>query len=317
MEVSQPFFDATSTRVVHGSADSIDLDVIYLSSAVSHRLPSGAEFSAFCAANVEEDVNFALLAAKYEGQDEVVVESCVRGLPSECNNMLFVTARGMLPVALVKVPRSSGEKLIDVLQKTTIMLRRSPSVREEAIACLRSNAVARMMKLISCADFELLDLSPNGTKQIAFMCAQWIALETSGKELYDKGSIITEFPFLRNVLHRQELDGGLQQIVRTMIEIIGKLSIYQSGDIIIVLAARERTVLRFKKNFTRCIAMVTDLRVKLVRWAQKEYVAFDPIDFRPNLKRMGIEANYSSSGSNRIILYYQDGSCIADLDVTN
>ncbi len=67
----------SAVRLVHGSVDSRDVDVVYL---VCNELPSNAAFAAFCANHAVEDVNVALVA---DGS----IRDCMRGLPCECAAM--------------------------------------------------------------------------------------------------------------------------------------------------------------------------------------------------------------------------------------
>ena len=67
-------------RYIHGSADSTDLDVMYVFEA----LPSQGECHRFCCGDPRENRN--IIAVK-----DGVVEQCFKGIPDEVNNALLAT----------------------------------------------------------------------------------------------------------------------------------------------------------------------------------------------------------------------------------
>ena len=185
-------------RVVHGSEDSVDLDVIYL---YKGKLPSNAEFVKFQKENEEEDVNFGLL------NDDGVVIDCMKGVPSEVHNMILCNGRSLdgVPIKREAMKRGCAEKLLDSFQKLVIMVRRCQAYREEAIQCLRSNQISKMITLAQSIDFRKIELDTNEQKTIAFFLTQSIAL-AKGEELYTKAALKKAFPQAGNLLYRCEKD---------------------------------------------------------------------------------------------------------------
>lgn len=67
-------------RYIHGSADSIDLDTVY----VFEEMPSFLQCQHFCQSHTSENKNIIVIG------DGIVVDS-FKGLPDEVNNALYTT----------------------------------------------------------------------------------------------------------------------------------------------------------------------------------------------------------------------------------
>ena len=67
-------------RYIHGSADSIDLDTVY----VFEEMPSFLQCQLFCQSSTSENKNIIVIC------DGIVVD-CFKGLPDEVNNALYTT----------------------------------------------------------------------------------------------------------------------------------------------------------------------------------------------------------------------------------
>ncbi len=175
------FFSSATFRIVHGSLDSVDLDVLYLSPCETHRLPSGAELTKHQRENPDEDANFAL----FDCATRQVV-ACCRGLPSEVNNALLQNERkeeGHVAENLLRpVVRCVAEKVLDTLQRFAIVIRRAALYRDDAVNALRTNNAISFLRLMQRVDWDGA-FGVEESKQVAFMVAQTIAL-MDGKEVW-------------------------------------------------------------------------------------------------------------------------------------
>jgi hypothetical protein len=295
MEKEKAFFsEADSIRVVHGSLDSVDLDVIYLLPCSVGRLPLGSELAEFQKQHPDEDVNFAV----FDPETHHVVD-CVRGVPSECCNMLLKTTECSF---LERMERSTGEKLLDCLQKSVILIRRCPCVREEAISCLRANSAQTMVRLIQKMDVKELSLSADQGKQLAFMWGQVAGLMLKGAELYDKTSLVEHFPFLRPVLYRKSLS-GLEQIISLVLE--QPFRLYQSGAVVVYVGPEgSRSVCQFEKNRARCLLLTVPHGAKGVKWGQKQGVVFDAQDGSVVFDSKALKKMEFAAPGERLKVYY-------------
>jgi hypothetical protein len=273
------FVDAGTVRVVHGSLDSVDVDVVYLTTT---RLPSGAEFSAFCKERPEEDVNVALV----EGG---VVVDCMRGLPSELNNALVANQRPAMagqPQLRRVERRSAAEKLLDTLQRSAAMVRRVAEYREEAIAALRTNSAAALLRLALRVDWESEEVTPDAdsVKQVAFMAAQAEAL-LDGVELYDKAGLAARCPALRDCLARRGR-AGLGATVRALWRRVeAEARFFQHGEWALSRLPSETALCRFEKNRTRLVGFAAP-NARYFRWGSEgAVVGLQPVAWkaRPRL----------------------------------
>ncbi len=297
---------ARTVRVVHGSLDSVDEDVMYLSPAGSHVLPIGAEFASFCKAHPLEDCNFALVDEQHH------VADCVRGLPSECNNALLANRRPPVPnqpLLHAVARRSVAEKTLDTLQRAALMVRRTVAYRDEAIGALRTNSVAAMIKLLRRVDWEGI-VAPNAddAKQVAFMAAQTVALMDE-VELYDKQGLAVHFVQLEHVLRRQSFQ-GVNAIVSELCERIEKgVRFYQHGPWVLAklsppaVLSPETSVCCFEKNRTR-LQCFAEEGAEYVRWGNSAgaVLGLEPVDWKPRQKLGPLEEGRTSES------YREDGS---------
>lgn len=275
--MNRPFFDGSTVRVVHGSLDSVDEDVVYLSSSRTHRLPDGREFVAFCKAHPQEDVNFALV-------DEDHVQDVLRGLPSELNNALLENPRTAVPgqPVLQRVRRSACEKLLDTLQRAAVLMRRAPAYRDEAIAALRSNSAAGMLRLALRVEWggEAAGLDADAAKQAAFMMGQAEAL-LEGAELYDKAGLAGRCPEVAAVLGRRGGREGLSAAAaRLWRRVESEARLAQHGPWALCRLPAETALCRFEKNRTRLVVLAAP-GARFLRWGEGGSVLrLQPLDWK-------------------------------------
>ena len=186
-------------RYIHGSADSADLDVLY----IVDKAPALAECTAFCNGDPAENRNLAVVT-------EGVITWCFKGFPDELNNAILATwpLHEQADALLVRrtVPRDGLLKQLSVLRKLLMELRHT-DLRRQARAALRGGYGPRMA-LLRATDFSALNWEiPEAerlerAKCMAFQLGQALALN-DGVELYTKAAIAGHMPALRPFLYRQ------------------------------------------------------------------------------------------------------------------
>lgn len=189
-------------RYIHGSADSIDLDTVY----VFEEMPSFLQCQHFCQSHTSENKNIIVIG------DGIVVDS-FKGLPDEVNNALYTT----YPLHVQEYPllvnrmvsRDVFLKDITVTRKLLSSLTRT-NLRPVIKDALRGNWQCRLSALRSLALSEIRFMqSDDGfplelRKMFAFQLGQAIGLH-QGKELYTKADISAAFPNLHPYLYRGDV----------------------------------------------------------------------------------------------------------------
>lgn len=224
-------------RYVHGSEDSIDLDVYY----VMDSLPSFFECQKFCFANPAENRNIIVI-------EDGIVAQCFKGTVDEINNGLIATyplhSQDYPLLVTRKVKRDVGLKIIRVLRCLLSYCSRS-QYREQVKAALKSSDWAQKVRTLNSINF--LKIKDYGKaplaevyKVFAFQLGQINALIYEGKELYTKSAVAAEFPELRPFLYReQHIDSDT--VSRFLFETIGGFAEYltyniysytQEGDVV-------------------------------------------------------------------------------------
>lgn len=180
-------------RLVHGSQDSSDLDVLY----VMDSKPSFLDCQRFCA-DKEENRNIIVV------RDGVVVE-CFKGLPDEVNNALLRTyglhAQTSPNPVLRAVQRVVPLKLARGVRVILTRLTRT-SYRAPVKAALRTCDFDEQRRALSQIDFRLAALSVDALKSVAFQFGQLHGL-IRGQEHYSKSEIAEAFPELEPILYRR------------------------------------------------------------------------------------------------------------------
>lgn len=191
-------------RYIHGSEDSLDLDVYY----VFDSMPDFSECRRFCSEDKNENRNIIVI------KDGVVTE-CFIGTIDEINNGLIDTYslhEQEHPLLIERrVERDILIKSIRAIRGILSLISRT-KYRPEIKASLNANWEDRLRCLrtidFTTIDFSELDKQYDGThikKVIAFQIGQTLGL-FDGVELYTKSSIAKQYPELRAFLYREESD---------------------------------------------------------------------------------------------------------------
>lgn len=186
-------------RYVHGSEDSLDVDVIYL----VEKQPSFQEAKMFCA-DKQENRNIATI-------QDGVINWCFKGTIDELNNGLRATY-GLHPqtepLLLTKdVERDVLLKVIRVVRCLLSHLSRT-AYRTQVKEALKSPSWAHKLTTLSSIPFqEITDFGSKGNKEdilkvFAFQLGQSLAL-VEGVELFTKSSVAAYYPALQPYLYRQ------------------------------------------------------------------------------------------------------------------
>lgn len=207
-------------RYIHGSEDSVDLDVVY----VFNELPERQQCTEFCLADKNENRNIITIV-------DGIVTGCYIGTCDEINNALIDTYKlhtQNCPLLINRrVERDVLFKLIRVIRGILSLLSRT-EYRKEVKSALRGNLTKRLSCLenikLSSVDFN--DIGKHRCKAdvlkiIAFQLGQANAL-VSGIECYTKASISNVFPEMRPFLYRidttniEQLDLHLHKLLITL-----------------------------------------------------------------------------------------------------
>lgn len=190
-------------RYIHGSADSTDLDVVY----VFEEMPSFTQCQSFCRSDPKENRNIIVIA-------DGIVRSCFKGIPDEMNNALLATYslhEQAYPLLIRrKVPRDIFLKDIIVTRKVISPLTDTP-MRRQVKAALRAGWTQRIdfMKELNLTRIDFGSVGKwrkeDLLKSIAFQLGQGIGLH-EGTELYTKADIAAYIPRLRPYLYRKAED---------------------------------------------------------------------------------------------------------------
>lgn len=207
-------------RYIHGSADSTDLDVVY----VFEEMPSFTECQKFCVADPGENRNIIVVEAG-------IVSRCFKGNPDEVNNALRATYslhQQDYPLLITRaVPRDIFLKDIVVTRKVMSPLTASP-LRSRMKAALHGDWPDRIAAMGS-LNFGQIDFAQvkkwkreDLLKSMAFQLGQGLGLHRD-MELYTKADIAAQFPQLRPYLCRQAEDmEGLQSVCDAYLQILGQ-----------------------------------------------------------------------------------------------
>ena len=215
-------------RYIHGSADSTDLDVVY----VFETMPSFEECQIFCRSDPKENRNIIVVT-------EGVVNACFKGIPDEMNNALLTTYplhEQEYPLFIDRaVPRDVFLKDITITRKVISPLTETP-MRRQVKAVLRADWTKRLafMKELKLKEIDF-DHVGKWTKEdllksIAFQLGQGIGLH-HGVELYTKADIAAYIPQLRPYLYRQaeELQ-SLWAVYETYLQLLSRTVIKTLPD---------------------------------------------------------------------------------------
>ena len=221
-------------RYIHGSADSTDLDVMY----VVQTLPTLPQAQDFYRSHPGENCNFIVIR-------DGIVDQCLKGHPDEVNNALLSTYslhRQEHPLLIRRaVPRDVFLKDITMTRKFLSPLTRT-QLRPLVKAALRGSWQQRLEVLRS-IDLTQLDLSgvrgreqQDLLKSMTFSLGQAVGLH-EGVELYTKAAIAAHVPALSPYLYRQQADlHALQQVLTGHLDRLSRIPIQEGPGGIVTLS---------------------------------------------------------------------------------
>lgn len=215
-------------RYIHGSEDSLDLDVFY----VFEKLPTFKECQEFCS-DKEENRNVIAI-------ENGVVVDCFKGTIDEINNGLYIT------YSLHKQDYENAVKKMvqrDVLIKIIRVVRcllshcSRTQYRELVKEALSSNSWDKKVDVLSRINFlSINDYGKTGSKQdvfkvFAFQLGQIMGL-LEKEELYTKSSVAEKYVILKPFLYREkDVDvNHLQLFINRFIEVVKKLNVIEYED---------------------------------------------------------------------------------------
>lgn len=189
-------------RYIHGSEDSLDVDVYY----VFDELPEFSECRRFCSEDKDENRNIIVIR-------DGIVSECFIGTVDEINNALIDTYplhKQEYPLLVTRrVERDVVIKSIRAVRGILSLISRS-QYRAAVKGALNANWKERVSALSSIdfttVNYQDLDKQYDGThikKVIAFQIGQTLGLY-DGVELYTKSEIARTYPELRPFLYREE-----------------------------------------------------------------------------------------------------------------
>lgn len=188
-------------RYVHGSEDSVDIDVMY----VFDQLPDVTTCKSICDGKGNENGNIIVV-------NDGIVVAAFKGSVDEVNNALFYTYQlheQDYPLIIEHpVERDVILKDIKVIRKILSSFSRT-QFRGDIKEALRGNWETKLLVLKN-LEYEKIDFSiiPKTTtkdlmKTLAFQIGQALALH-QGIELYTKRAIAEYYPELKDYLYRED-----------------------------------------------------------------------------------------------------------------
>lgn len=215
-------------KYIHGSEDSLDIDVYY----VFDIMPSFRECQEFCS-DKQENRNIIVI------KDGVVID-CYKGTNDEINNGLYYTYNLHLqtysnPIEKL-VKRDILIKSIRVVRCLLSHLSRTQYRNEVKMALSSSDWMLKVNTLKNIDLTQVHDFGKNGTKfdvlkVFAFQLGQVLGLHDN-VELYTKSSTAERYPDLRKFLYREEED--IKFLIPYLNRFLDLISLYQfevDGDI--------------------------------------------------------------------------------------
>lgn len=189
-------------RYIHGSEDSLDLDVYY----VFEKMPDFHECRTFCSGDSSENRNIITIV-------NGLVDDAFIGVIDEVNNGLIDTYPLHIqdyPLIITdRMPRNVIIKQIRSIRGILSLLSRTP-YRQQIKYALRGNWSHRIECLkdidLCCLDFNRMNKQMDSysvLKVIAFQIGQALGL-LNGKEFYTKSSVSKEYPTLEPFLYRSK-----------------------------------------------------------------------------------------------------------------
>jgi hypothetical protein len=186
---------------IHGSEDSLDVDIAYVIDRPIDRQAA----KDFC----DSQTNDANILTIENGQ----VSWCYKGTPDELNNSLLVTYplhQQKCPMMIThRVERDVELKLLRALRCLLSHASRS-ELRSQVKAALRSDSIVAKLSVLKEISWSEDTIKNKGEyldviKSLAFQIGQTSAL-FEGVEVYTKSQISLKYPSLRKFLNREQVN---------------------------------------------------------------------------------------------------------------
>ncbi|MDF2533916.1 MAG: hypothetical protein K0R18_73 [Bacillales bacterium] len=188
-------------RYVHGSEDSLDLDVFY----VFESMPTFVECQKFCS---DKEENRNIIVVK-----EGIVSQCFKGTIDEINNGLLHTyplhEQQCENIVTKTVERDVLIKIVRVMRCLLSHCSRT-QYRLDVKKVLKSSSWKDRLSMLDKIDFTSIDdYGKSGSKEdvlkvFAFQLGQVFGLIDDNNEYYTKSSIAKQYPLLHKYLYRQQ-----------------------------------------------------------------------------------------------------------------
>lgn len=213
-------------RYVHGSEDSLDVDVYY----VFDKMPSFKECQAFCS-NKEENRNIIVV-------ENGVVVDCFKGTVDEVNNGLMKTYclhnQEHPLIVKNKLERDVLIKAVRVLRCLLSHCSRT-QYREDVKRALKSSSWEEKIEVLNSIDFySIKSFGKSGSKEdvykvFAFQLGQFFGL-TKDEEYYTKSEVEQAYPRLGVYLYRKK-DRDISLLVKFVNIFADFISSYETEEI--------------------------------------------------------------------------------------
>lgn len=228
-------------RYIHGSEDSLDLDVFY----VFDFLPDINECKRFCSEDDTENRNIIVVK-------DGIVADCFIGTIDEINNGLIDTYslhKQDYPLIVEKrLERDIIMKSIRAVRGILSLISRT-EYRKEVKYALKNNWEDRLRCLES-IDYSSIDFSSTDKqldelhikKVIAFQIGQTLGL-LEGKEYYTKSTVVRAYPELEPFLYRREGDmKTLDDYIKLLVRKLRKMKTKRVGDRIVLFVDENKKI---------------------------------------------------------------------------
>ena len=217
-------------RYIHGSGDSTDLDVLY----ITDEIPDHIQCKSFCDEDPAENRNLAVT------RDGIVVW-CYKGFPDEVNNAVQATYPLHEQEDRLLIERSVSRdvpvKLLSVLRKVIMELRHT-TLRRQARAALKGDYTGKI-ELLETTDLRTLEWTVPEKEQIerrksmAFQLGQAMALG-QGVEIYTKKEIAECYAILEPYLYRKTCSiDDLEQVKKKFLMLMKSSGFVECGNNIV------------------------------------------------------------------------------------
>ena len=217
-------------KYIHGSADSIDIDTVYVTTD-EFTTQSAKEF---CSQQEGENANLINI-------EDGIISKCYKGTPDELNNALLETYslhKQEYPLLITrKVARNIPLKLSRSVRTVLSHISRSQYRPQVKKALTEANWKDRIdtLKSIDLSTIEFDGINkhisgPDTLKVIAFQLGQSLLL-LCGDEVYTKREIADNICLLEDFLYRKsnKFMSGLMLVYRVFLKKLSNINVIQDG----------------------------------------------------------------------------------------